>query len=73
MLRRYLITNGISTAIMYGAYLAVVPSLPNLLSAVGQSVDAMAMESSFLGPIFHRIVSVSCDWTVAPLLVSADR
>lgn len=55
MLRRYLIVNGISTAMMYAAYYALVPSLPLMVDAAWQSFHVVAMESSFFGPLFYRV------------------
>lgn len=58
---------------MFGAYGALVPSMPQFLGSVRQSFDAMAMESSFLGPVFHRIVAVSAGLVAVLPLASAGR
>ena len=58
MLRRYLIVNGTMTLLLYGAVLAVVPSVPNLLQSVRAVFDSFSMESPILGPLVHRIVLV---------------
>ena len=59
MLRRYLIVNGISTALLYGVFSAFVPSMPNLLQSARATFDTYAMQSPFLEPMIHRIVMVS--------------
>jgi hypothetical protein len=62
MLRRYLIVNGTMTLLLYGAVLAVVPSVPNLLQSARATFDSFSMESPILGPLVHRIVLVSGMW-----------
>ncbi len=47
MLRRYLIVNGITTVLLYGAFAAFVPAMPNLRSMF----NTFAMQSPVLGPI----------------------
>ena len=59
MLRRYLIVNGITTALLYGAILTLVPSTPDLAQSARTSLDTLAMEMPLLGPLVHRIVLVS--------------
>lgn len=55
MLRRYLIVNGITTVLLYGAFAAFVPATPNLRSMF----NTFAMQSPVLGPVIYRIVMVS--------------
>jgi hypothetical protein len=59
MLRRYLITNGIMTVLLYGAVWAFVPSVSGLAHAAGSTFQTFAMESPLLGPLIYRIVTVS--------------
>jgi hypothetical protein len=59
MLRRYLITNGIMTALLYGAFQAFVPSTPNLLHSAWSAVDAFAMQSTLLGPFVNHTILVA--------------
>lgn len=59
MLRRYLIANGLMTMLLYGAIWAFVPSAPHLLHSAWESLDAFAMESPILGPVMHRIITVT--------------
>jgi hypothetical protein len=54
MLRRYLIVNGITTVLLYGAFAAFVPAMPNLRSMF----NTFAMQSPVLGPVIYRIVTV---------------
>jgi hypothetical protein len=59
MLRRYLIVNGIKTALIYAAVWAFVPSVSGLAHAADSTFQTFAMESPLLGPLFYRIVTVS--------------
>jgi hypothetical protein len=59
MLRRYLIANGIMTALLYGAVWAFVPSASGLAHAAGSTVQTFAMKSPMLVPLIYRIVTVS--------------
>jgi hypothetical protein len=59
MLRRYLILNLISTALMYGAYFSLVPSRAGIFANVSESVSSYSMESSMLAPLVYRIITVS--------------
>lgn len=59
MLRRYLIVNGVTTALLYGAFSAFVPSTPDMLQSARATFDTFAMQSPILGPLIHRIVMVS--------------
>jgi hypothetical protein len=59
MLRRYLIVDGLMTALLYGAFLAFAPSVPHLWRSAWATVDTISMESPMLGPLLHRIVLVS--------------
>jgi hypothetical protein len=62
MLRRYLIVNGITTALLYGAFWAFVPSMPDMLQSARATFDTFSMQSPVLGPFLHRIVMVSGRW-----------
>jgi hypothetical protein len=59
MLRRYLIVNGITTALLYAAYTSLVPSAPHMLNSARETFDTFAMQSPLLGPIVYRLVTVS--------------
>ncbi|MBA2127291.1 hypothetical protein DLM45_13810 [Hyphomicrobium methylovorum] len=58
MLRRYLLVNGISTAVLYGAILALAPVVPHVLMSARETLSSIAMESPALAPIVYRIVIV---------------
>lgn len=58
MLRRYLITNGISTALLYGGIYAAVTPAWNTLQSFRQMFDGYVMESPILGPLLNKIVIV---------------
>lgn len=61
MLRRYLIVNGTSTALLYGAIYAALPSSLHLLETVRETFDGYVMQSPILGPIINKVVLVvSC-------------
>ena len=59
MLRRYLITNLVSTALLYAGYMALVRSRADLAAHMSQGFESYSMESSMLAPLLHRIVTVS--------------
>lgn len=59
MLRRYLIVNGVSTVVMYGAIWAALPSLTGSLSELQATVESVVTGNSVLGPILNGIVAVS--------------
>jgi hypothetical protein len=58
MLRRYLIVNGIATALLYAAVWAFVPSVSGLSRSVGSTVRALAEDSPILGPVLNRVVTI---------------
>lgn len=58
MLRRYLIINGVSTALIYAAIWMLVPSGVFSINAMHESFEAYTMESPVLSPLIHRIVTV---------------
>lgn len=57
MLRRYLITNAITTALLLWA-LSFVPSVSSLKTDMLKNFDIYAMDHAVLGPIIHRFVMV---------------
>ncbi|MFN0217942.1 MAG: hypothetical protein ACKVP4_03895 [Hyphomicrobium sp.] len=59
MLRRYLITNLISTIALYGAALALVPSAYGFFDALRLGFELYAMDHSWLGPILTGIPAVT--------------
>jgi hypothetical protein len=61
MLRRYLITNGTSTALLYvGIYAAITPTM-HALRSVQDTFDGYVMQSPILGPLINKVVLVvSC-------------
>lgn len=58
MLRRYLIVNGLSSAVLYAGIWAFVPTLGSLTNAVSDSWETYVMGHTFVGPVFNRIVTV---------------
>jgi hypothetical protein len=59
MIRRYLIVNGVSTAALYGALIAAAPVAFSAVASVRQTIELLAIENSWLGPIVHRVVTVT--------------
>lgn len=59
MLRRYLIVNGITTALLYAGFWLYTPSLSGLVQNAKQGFEIYALDSALLGPVVHRIVTVS--------------
>lgn len=58
MLRRYLIVNGIMTALLYAAVWAFVPSVSGLTRSMGATVRALAEDNPMLGPVLNRVVTI---------------
>ncbi len=58
MLRRYLIVNGTTTAVLYGAIWAFAPSLPNVTQMMSSTIDMLA-QSPLVGPVLNRIILVT--------------
>lgn len=59
MLRRYLIVNGVTTVLLYGALFAIIPSAPHVMQSAQATFENYFMESPMLGPLVHRIVVLS--------------
>lgn len=59
MLRRYLIANGVSTAVLYGGAIALAPVAIGAIGAMRQTIELLAIENAWLGPIVHRVVTVT--------------
>lgn len=59
MLRRYLIVNGLSTAVMYGAVWTFAPSVSSAIDALVEGVKLYAMDNMWLGPLLHGVVSIT--------------
>jgi hypothetical protein len=58
MLRRYLITNGVSSALLYLAVLAYAPSPAALTKALHATFETFVMGQTFLSPVFNRVISI---------------
>jgi hypothetical protein len=58
MLRRYLIINGTTTALLYGAIYALAPSM-KMLDSLRAGFDGFVMQSPMLGPIINRVIVVT--------------
>lgn len=58
MLRRYLIVNGATTAVLYGAIYALAPSTKSLEN-LRATFDGYVMESPVLGPLLNKIILVT--------------
>ncbi|WP_409560650.1 hypothetical protein RLW55_11495 [Hyphomicrobium sp. B1] len=56
MLRRYLITNGISTALLYGGIYAAIPSIVHALGSVQDAFNGFVAQSPILAPLVNKIV-----------------
>lgn len=61
MLRRYLITNVVSTALLYSAFQAFVPSPVSFSQALNSAVEGFVMSDVFLGPVMTRVITVGAD------------
>jgi hypothetical protein len=61
MLRRYLIVNGISTVLMYGAVLALLPAPLGFLNGLREGLATLTMENPVLAPLFNGLVLMSRD------------
>jgi hypothetical protein len=61
MLRRYLISNFVSTAVLYAAFIAVVPMLLSTSQALNSTADAYIASHALLGPVLNRMITVSAE------------
>jgi hypothetical protein len=61
MLRRYLISNFVSTAVLYAAFLAFVPAVSSASQALNATADAYIASHALLGPMLNRMISVSAE------------
>ncbi|MGQ0456475.1 MAG: hypothetical protein ACT4OU_05380 [Hyphomicrobium sp.] len=59
MLRRYLIANGVTTIALYGGLFMVAPALLGAFADLRQGIDLFAMDHSWLGPVFHGVLTVT--------------
>lgn len=58
-MRRYLITNGIMTALLYGAIWTLVPSVSGVVHSAGSTIEAFAMDNPLFAPMILRNVLIS--------------
>lgn len=58
MLRRYLIVNGLSSAVLYAGIWLLVPSMASVTQAASEAWETFIMGHTFLGPVLHRIITV---------------
>jgi hypothetical protein len=58
MLRRYLIVNGTTTALLYGGIYAGVTPVLHQAHSVWQLFEGFVMESPILAPIINKVVLV---------------
>ncbi|RUO97714.1 hypothetical protein [Hyphomicrobium sp.] len=56
MLRRYLLVNGTTTALLYGGIYAATPSTGHLVQTARDFCDGFVMQSPILGPIINKVV-----------------
>jgi hypothetical protein len=61
MLRRYLITNGVTTAGLYFAYSAILPSMSSVVHAAHANVQSFIMGHTLLGPMIDHLIVVSAN------------
>lgn len=59
MLRRYLIVNGTTTALLYGGIYAGVPSATHLVQSVQDVFAGYLMQSPILGPLVNKVILVT--------------
>lgn len=58
MLRRYLIVNGTTTALLYVAIWAAIPASTHYLQSMQDVFDGYVMQSPILGPVINKVVLV---------------
>jgi hypothetical protein len=58
MLRRYLIVNGTSTALLYGGIYAAIPSLTHVVQSVQDTFNGFLAQSPILGPLVNKVIVV---------------
>ena len=58
MLRRYLITNAVMTAVLVSVFKLVVSYEADFLNWARSSFETFAAQSSFVGPLIHRVILV---------------
>lgn len=58
MLRRYVIANGISTAVLYGAAWSLFPVVHGFVASAEKSFDLYAFDNTLIGPLLHGVVSL---------------
>jgi len=58
MLRRYLIVNGTTTALLYGGIYAAISPVMHTIRSVQEMFDGYVMQSPILGPIVNKVVVV---------------
>ncbi len=56
MLRRYLLVNGTTTALLYAGIYAATPSTGHVLQTVRDVCDGFVMQSPILGPLINKVV-----------------
>lgn len=59
MLRRYLIVNGTTTALLYGSVYAAMGPTIHLVHAMRNSFDGYVMQSPILGPVINKVILVA--------------
>ena len=59
MLRRYLVINGVTSILIYGAVWAYVPSLATLSRTFNTSFESYVMGHTFLIPVLHRMIAIN--------------
>ena len=59
MLRKYFVLNVVSTLVLYACAWTLIPSPSSIARDIRQGFDAYAMDSALLGPVIHRIVTVT--------------
>jgi hypothetical protein len=59
MLRRYLITNAVSTAVLYVAVSACASSLSSLSKSITTTANSFVMSDTFLAPVLNGMITVS--------------
>ena len=59
MLRRYLITNAVSTVMLYGAVWGALPSITSAVEKSWSGAISYVMESPYLAPLVNGIITMS--------------
>ena len=61
MLRRYLIVNGATSALLYLVMWTCVPSMAAMSQTINETWNSYVMGHTFLGPVLNRMITVGAN------------